>query len=352
MLQVLAVVNHPPGSNMARRADALREHLAPGIAFDVLAAPRMRTLLPRLRNSDLVYVIDPGRVGFPAAVAARVAGKRVVVEMGDAQAPLYRAAGRGAVAVAAGAAIDRLVVRYANAIVLRGRGLADTFTIRVPWTEIPDAVDTELFRPDVDGDLRGRLGIPAEALVVGLVGSLHGETDSALVYGWDIVEALALVEHLPIWGLVVGGGSGLERLRVRARRLGVEGRLVLPGERPHSEMPAYIAAMDVCVSTQTNDPIGRGRTTAKLPEYLAADRFVLATAVGAAADVLPAEMLLAFEGSCDSAHPGRLAARLTELWARRAELRRGAGTRTIALELYGYDVIAPRLAAFLRQIAA
>lgn len=329
-----------------RRAKAFRRYLHPTFDVSVLVAPG-RSDLRSLGTAHLVYVIDPGRRGFPAAFAAWLARRPVIVEMGDPQARLYHALGRSLAAVATGAGIDWLVTRRARAVVVRGRGLADVLRPRVPWTEIPDGVDLDLFRPGVGGDVRAALGIPAGALVVGLVGSLQWARRPGAGYGWDVVESLAELRDDPVWGLVVGDGVGLPHLRRRAKELGVADRLIFPGRVPHEQVPQYVSAMDVCVSTQSNDAVGRGRTTAKLPEYLACDRFVLATAVGGAAEVLPEEMLLPYEGQKDPGHPARLARRLTELLPHQAELRRGVGTRSIAERRYAYPVLAKRLAKFL-----
>ncbi|HEX2112352.1 MAG TPA: glycosyltransferase [Gaiellaceae bacterium] len=344
----VAIVVNADGLQV-RRAEAFRCHLEPEFAIDVVVAPGTRALR-RVGGGDAVYVIDPGRRGFPAAIAAWLARSAVVVEVGDPQGALYRVLGRGTGAVAAGAAIDRLVARHADALVVRGRGLADVLRPRVPWAEIPDGVDVDLFRPGVDGDVRSKLGIPANAFVVGLAGSLAWAPGAGIGYGWDVVECLAQVRDETVWGLVVGDGEGRSRLRERADELGVGRRLVLPGHVPHEDVPRYLCAMDVCVSTQTNDPVGHGRTTAKLPEYLACDRFVLATRVGAAAEVLPPGMLLPYEGQADRNHPARLARRVAELLPRRAELRRGAGTRAIAVERYAYPLLALRLAALVRRV--
>jgi glycosyltransferase involved in cell wall biosynthesis len=233
---------------------------------------------------------------------------------------------------------------------VRGRGLAEVLRLRSPWLEIPDGVDVDRFTPVADDSLRRELGIPDSALVVGLVGSLRLGRRVGATYGWDLVEALGLLPDEPVWALIVGDGDGITALRGRAEELGVSNRIVLPGYVPHESVHAYVAAMDVCLSRQTNDEVGRGRTTAKLPEYLACDRFVLATAVGAAADVLPGEMLLPYVGSYDPDHVPRLAERLAALVPRQKELRRGSGTREIALARYSYSALTDRLAVFLRGV--
>jgi glycosyltransferase involved in cell wall biosynthesis len=165
-----------------------------------------------------------------------------------------------------------------------------------------------------------------------------------------LVEALSLLRQEPVWGLIVGGGSGLEPLARYADELGVSDRLVMPGYVRHAAIPRYIAAMDVCLSRQTDDAVGWSRTTAKLPEYLACDRYVLATDVGGAAEILSDEMLLPYQGSYDEGHPARLAERLAALVPKQPELRRGAGTRKIALEHYSYPVLTRRLTEFLRGV--
>lgn len=346
--RVMFVVNSNQGIQV-RRARSLSRLLRSDFGTAVLVAPGPRELRASLRG-DIVYVIDPGKRGFPAAVAAWLRGCEVVVEIGDPQAALYRAQGRGPLAVIVGAGIDWIVAHTAAIVVVRGRGAADEVGVSVPWVEIPDGVDPDVFRPGLDGELRRELGIPHEALVVGLVGSLEWSELTGTAYGWDIVEALSHLRDQPVWALIVGAGSGRARLMSRASELRLADRVQFPGNVPHVDVPRYICAMDVCVSTQSNDAIGRSRTTAKLPEYLACDRYVLATAVGGAADVLPDEMLMPFEGVRDANHPRRLATRLTELLPRQAWLRAGVGTRSIALERYSYAALAQTLSGVLQRL--
>ena len=350
-IEMLLVVNERArnGHNvLGRRAEAFAELLAPEFRVRVVTAPK-RPPVSMIRSSDLVYVIDPGRAGFPAVVSAWLVRRPVVVEMGDPQAALYRNAGRDRLSIVAGGTIDWLVGHGATAVVVRGRGLAEAVRVRAPWTEVPDGVDVDRFVPGADGDLRKQLEIPDDALVAGVVGSLRLGRKRETTYGWDVVDALSLLRDQPVWGMIVGDGDGLPALRRHADELGVSNRLVLPGYVPHERVHSYIAAMDVCVSRQTNDDVGRSRTTAKLPEYLACDRYVLATAVGAARDVLPEEMLLPYDGFFDPEHPRRLADRLAALVPRQPELRRGSGTRRIAVARYSYPALARRLGEFLRR---
>lgn len=317
--------------------------------MDILVAPGAVQVAVRAQRWDATYVIDPGRHGMPAALASHAMHRPTIVEIGDPQGALFRAQGRSRPAIATGWAIDIAIVHRAAGIVFRGADLAATLKPSVPWRFIPDGVDVDLFRPSESTETRARLGLPPDELVVGTVGTINWSNARQWAYGLDVVEALGMAAGAPIRALIVGGGDGVEHLRRRAAELGVLDRVTLTGARPHGEVPGLLSAMDVCVSTQSNDAIGRGRTTAKLPEYLACDRFVLATDVGTAGEILAAEMLLPGRTSFDEAHHRRLAERLTSLCARRHELRAGAGTRRLALAHFDYAHIAREVDRFVRE---
>ena len=85
---------------------------------------------------------------------------------------------------------------------------------------------------------------------------------------------------LPVRALIVGDGDGLPHLQQRAQELGLGDRVRFTGRVPIEEVPLYTSMMDVALSTQTNNRIGQVRTTGKLPEYMAAGCYVLATDVG------------------------------------------------------------------------
>jgi glycosyltransferase involved in cell wall biosynthesis len=116
-----------------------------------------------------------------------------------------------------------------------------------PATLITNGVDTELFRPMDGGGARDRLGIPRDAFVLGFAGSVERW------YALDrVVEALpALLSHRPDTRLLIVGGSlftSFSRdLAERAATLGIADRVTFTGPVPYGELPALIAAMDLCL---------------------------------------------------------------------------------------------------------
>ena len=136
-----------------------------------------------------------------------------------------------------------------------------------------------------------------------------------LFYGWELAEALALIPaEVPITGVVVGDGPGRPVLEAARDRLGLGDRLRLIGRVPHEEVPAWMNVFDVGLSTQTDDPVGWGRTTAKLPEYLACGTPVVCSDVGEAHRWLASSgQTLPYRGLRDRTYPARLAERLGTL---------------------------------------
>jgi glycosyltransferase involved in cell wall biosynthesis len=345
---ILGIVVNAPGIQ-ERRARALVPHLGRWSQVELLIRPSTEEMRRSIRRWRVLYVIDPGAAGFPAAAIGRSLRRTTVVEMGDPQRELYAAQGRRRWLQAVGGVIDAAVARHADGVVVRGEGLARELNVAVPWVTIPDGVDVEQFRPTVRGQATRRvLAIPDDALVLGVVGSIHWSADRSFAYGLDVIDAAAHLSRRKVHVLIVGDGSGLPRLRARAAVHGLD-NVHFVGRVPHEDVPHFITAMDVCVSTQSRDAIGRARTTAKLPEYLACDRFVLSTAVGTAARLLPADMLLDTDLANWDQHIGGLRARIDALIPRQPVLRLGGGTRALATEHFSYPALGRRLGLFLEE---
>lgn len=346
---------------MGDRARAFAARLAhawrPVIAYRTGGRLRSITAFSRWlarESPDVVYVLDMALAGVVASAWHRLRrGTPFVVDTGDAIAALARSAGdRGLLGLAVTTALERYAVRAADALVVRGSYHQELFASQgVEATFVPDGVDLTQFAP-VDGrPTRRALGLD-DSLVVGLVGASIWSPGLNLTYGWDLVELLGLVRDLPVRGLLVGDGSGVEHLRARAAALGVGDRLVFTGRRALAELPALLAACDICLSTQTNDVPGNVRTTGKLPLYLACGRYVLASRVGEAARVLPDEMLVPYQGTVDREYPKRLAERVRDVAAHRERLAAGFDGIALARQHFDYDRLAPRVDGVLVQVLA
>lgn len=310
----------------------------------------------RATRPDLVLVFD---VGVAGAVVSLVYGRLrrvpVIVDTGDVVWALLRATGqRGRLTCDLVRAYERQILRSATTVTVRAASLCEYLQecgiSRVEF--LAEGVDTELFRPLEVSALRARLGL-ADALTVGVVGSLGWNPRFRWCYGMELIEAMARLEGVPIKGLIVGEGPGFPHLLTRAKVLGVADRIVLAGWVPHEDLPPLINCMDICLSTQTNDLVGRVRMTAKLPLYLACGRFVIATRVGDAPRILPDEMLLEYRGAFDFDYPDRLAERLRQLFSVRADAEKmGLRNVQVAKTHFEYSILSDRLRVLFERLWA
>lgn len=354
-MRVAFAVNSGESGAMGDRARAFATRLDP--AWQIETAYRGGGRLDsitrfwrwlRQLDPDVVYVFDMALAGVVAGALATAGRRRLIVDTGDAITALARSSGmRGPLGLAATALLERTALHAADHLVVRGTYHREYLETRgIAATVVPDGVDMRVFAPGDGAPARQAWGVAGE-LVVGLVGSSVWSPALGIAYGWDLVEMLALVRDLPVRGVIVGDGSGLAHLRERSSALGVGDRLTLAGRRPLGELPALLAGMDVCLTTQTNDLAGNVRTTGKLPLYLATGRYILASRVGEAARVLPDEMLVPYEGVVDRAYPARLAERVRALCADRGRLASGLAGVDIARRHFDYDVLARRVAGVI-----
>jgi len=357
----LVLVNGPADSVQGPRARALFGGSARVVYKEGGRVGSARPFWAALRGhrGGWVYCIDLGIPAAPLAALRRRLGPRVrlVYEIGDPARPLLENQRRPAWEVAAADRLDRWLPARADRLVFRGSYLADYFAALAPgrtlppWLWLPDGADMGVFAPrrtdPAVAALRRRHRLEGR-FVVGLVGSIHHNPAFRLFYGWELAEALALLPaDRPVVGVVVGDGPGRPVLEAARERLGLGDRLRLIGQVPHGDVPLWMNAFDVGLSTQTDDPVGWGRTTAKLPEYLGCGTAVVCTDVGEAHRWLsPSGQTLPYRGMRDDGYPARLAERLAA-WAGTDLEPLRVHNRDLALRVFDYRVLRPQLAAFL-----
>jgi glycosyltransferase involved in cell wall biosynthesis len=154
---------------------------------------------------------------------------------------------------------------------------------------LPNGVDAERFRPDLDGSaMRENLGL-GDRCAIGFIGTFGP---------WHGVETLAeafirLLQRRPdlsgtVLLVLIGYGLRLPRVRDMLRQAGVLDDVVLTGLVPQAEGPGYLAACDILVLPTVANPDGSpffGSPT-KLFEYMAMGRPIVATALGQTSEVL------------------------------------------------------------------
>jgi len=299
---------------------------------------------------QIVYVLDLGYSGVTAAALHAWNGRpRRVVDTGDAIAALAKSMGeRGRAGELLTTGLEQFGLRSADAVVVRGTFHRDILARQGIRAEVvQDGVDPEQFRPQQSDRIRAELGLDG-VISVAMLGSTNWSNRLQSCAGSELVELVRLFKDAPLKGVVIGDGSGLPFLREQCRRHGIEHQVIFTGRVAYDELPEYLCAVDICLSTQSNDVVGQVRTTGKLPLYMATGRYVLASRVGEASLVLPDEMLVDYEGVIDRSYPGRLAERLRALLATPSRLRAGTALVPVAREHFAYSVLADRLRALFQ----
>ena len=238
---------------------------------------------------------------------------------------------------------ERFMVVSARCVVVRG--LAHKAMLPGQVTVYAPDLAPKGAGPRDDAELRQRLGLDNK-FVVGIVGSLTLAPRLGTAYGWDLLQAMAVLPD-DVTALIVGDGDGRSMLETKARALGVRERCVFVGRVASAAVPSWIGLMHAAISTQTNNSVGAVRTTGKLPLYLACGCPVLASDVGEARRVLgPLGWTIRYDGIVDEAYPARLAEMIAK-W-----VRDPGGTpmrRRQALELSAQHFDVERVQARVRE---
>jgi glycosyltransferase involved in cell wall biosynthesis len=361
-IKLMFFINGSEGSAVGVRARLLSERLPPdwSIRFHYRPSPKWKGIPLFIQAAiafkpAVIYVMDTAYTGVLAGyIAKRLLGCKVVTDTGDLAFELAKSIGtysKSQLALING--IEQLATTHSDHLVVRG-------SYHKEWLSHQGITQVE-FIPDgvVTGDIqiadsvffKTQLGLSPDEMTVGLVGTMSWSEKYQLCYGWDVIEAIGLLKDVPIKGILIGDGDGRSRLEVRATELGIRDRVIFVGQVPYEKLSQYLAAIDICISTQSNDLVGQVRTTGKLPLYLAHQKYVIATDVGEASRVLPGVgCLLPYIGVRDDQHPMRLAIQLRKLVNDPSLLDIAKQAPKIAVEHFDYDVLAKRVELLCRKL--
>ena len=175
------------------------------------------------------------------------------------------------------------------ASVLRNRGFHKPVLVQAA----PGASE-QCFHPGDTFAERRRIGIPADAYVVGFVGGFRPEKGVA-----DLVAAFAKLPHDAIL-LLVGDGKLRMEIETQARQLGVMDRVVMAGFVPRAETARFYQAMDVMVLPSRSSATLAEQFGNVLAEAMLCGTAVVGSTCGAIPDVIGDGGLVFPEGDRES----------------------------------------------------
>jgi len=238
----------------------------------------------------------------------------------------------------AGAWLLRRACRSAPAVAAVSSHLAGVVRERfgVEPRVVRGGVDVEAFRSLPGREkVREEMGIPADARVVGIVGSLVPVRDPELALRAALSHPDALV-------LVAGDGPLRPRLEGLARREGA-GRVRFLGKVPHERIPLVLRACDLTLHTPRWEGFGLSAL-----ESMAAGAPPLATRVGA----LPELVRDGHTGFLADRSLEALSERLREVFSDPEGLERvSRGAREFALSR-GWDAVAGEFETLLEEVVS
>jgi glycosyltransferase involved in cell wall biosynthesis len=239
--------------------------------------------------ADVVVVSSPTFFAIGAGwLLARLKHARLVVEVRDLWPAIF---------TELGVLTSRPVIRLLERLELAAYRAADTVIVvsdgfranligrGVPAAKvhtIRNGVAPSEFDPDLPADsrLRAVLGArPGDCLV--LYAGTHGISQGLT----SVADAAARLAGKAIRFAFVGEGADKQRLLHRVAELGLNNVTLLPSV-PHEEVPALLAAADVCLVPLRDVPLFSAFIPSKMFEYLAAGKPVVGAVAGEAAQIL------------------------------------------------------------------
>jgi glycosyltransferase involved in cell wall biosynthesis len=245
--------------------------------------------------------------------------------------------------------LESFLYRRANHLLVNSPAYRDYLLAKgIPQrkiTLIPNGVDPGMFDPRAAGEeVRKEFKLNAQ-FVVTYAGALGLANDIPTL----LRAAVRLREQEHIRFLLVGDGGERSHLERTAKELGLP-NVIFTGARPKSQMPAFLAASDVCVAMLQNLPMFRTTYPNKVFDYMAAGRPTILAIDGVIREVLEAAFGGIFVPPGDDA---ALAAAALALGQDEARTRRmGQAARDYVVKHFDRRVHAQEFSGLVEKLSA
>ncbi|MEJ2664553.1 MAG: glycosyltransferase family 4 protein [Spirochaetia bacterium] len=238
---------------------------------------------------DVIYATStPLTVGLPALVGKIGKGIPFVFEVRDQwpRVPIEMGVLHNTIIIKILQGFEKMIYKNAGAIIVLSPGMYDGVQSVCRNTQkqislIPNCADTDLFHPDISGAaIRKKYGWGEKTvfLYAGSLGWIHN-------VGF-IVEAARRVAHIKdIHFVIIGHGSAQAEIAAQIKDYKLE-NIEFLGPLPKSQLPQYLAACDVSLSTITNIPVIEHNSANKFFDALAAGNPILLNYSGWHRDII------------------------------------------------------------------
>ena len=169
-------------------------------------------------------------------------------------------------------------IRSADLVIAINEGLRE-YTIRMgadpgKTLVIRAGIDSHRYDPRMDGrKIREEYGIGKDDTVLFFAGWLYHFSGLK-----EVALELSKIQDKNIKLLIVGDGDAYEDLQKIREERDMQDRVILTGKRPFEEMPAFVAASDICLlPAYPAEKIMHDIVPIKMYEYMAMKKPVIAT---------------------------------------------------------------------------
>jgi glycosyltransferase involved in cell wall biosynthesis len=201
-------------------------------------------------------------------------------------------------------------------------------------------ISNEQFSPAVHGDMvRQQYGFAEEDVVLFFMGWLYNFSGLK-----EVALQLAQIDNRNIKLLIVGEGDAYDELQRIREKYNLQDRVILTGKKPYQEIPAFIAASDICLlPAYPTEKIMQDIVPIKMYEYMAMRKPVISTR-------LPGVMKEFGEdnGVVYVNRPEEVVEKAVELLSNGSLSELGSRARSFA-ERYSWDNIADEFERILRE---